>query len=62
MTLSVSLALYGTPERIRTSDLSLRKALLYPAELREQKKDTQPLLEVFSLARPGAIFNRRRVF
>ncbi len=26
--------LYGPPERIRTSDLSLRRAALYPAELR----------------------------
>jgi hypothetical protein len=25
---------YGAPERIRTSDLSLRRAALYPAELR----------------------------
>ncbi len=26
----------GTPERIRTSDLCLRRATLYPAELRAQ--------------------------
>lgn len=28
--------LFGTPERIRTSDLCLRRATLYPAELRAQ--------------------------
>ena len=27
----------GAPERIRTSDLCLRRAALYPAELRAQK-------------------------
>jgi hypothetical protein len=26
--------IFGAPERIRTSDLSLRRAALYPAELR----------------------------
>ena len=29
-----SMGNYGTPDRIRTCDLSLRKAALYPAELR----------------------------
>ncbi len=29
-------ARYGAPERIRTSDLCLRRAALYPAELRVQ--------------------------
>ena len=28
----------GAPERIRTSDLSLRRAALYPAELRAQNR------------------------
>ena len=28
----------GAPEPIRTVDLPLRRGLLYPAELREQKK------------------------
>ena len=28
----------GTPERIRTSDLLLRRQTLYPAELRARKK------------------------
>ncbi len=29
---------FGAPERIRTSDLSLRRAALYPAELRAQNR------------------------
>ena|GEM_PF-5311996 len=29
---------YGAPERIRTSDLCLRRAALYPAELRAHSK------------------------
>ena len=34
VTIAAGLDLYGPPERIRTSDLCLRRAALYPAELR----------------------------
>ena len=36
----VSLEFHGAPERIRTSDLCLRRATLYPAELRARNRET----------------------
>ncbi len=38
-TASVSILVLGPPERIRTSDLRLRRATLYPAELRADIRD-----------------------
>jgi hypothetical protein len=35
-TISTILKFFGTPERVRTSDLRLRRPLLYPAELQAQ--------------------------
>ena len=52
----------GTPGRIRTCDLWLRKPTLYPAELRVQMSEEEGKLAFLLLANaaPESVFRRRR--
>src|SRR6185437_6658051 len=58
-----SLTKTGAPDRIRTYDLCLRRAALYPAELRVQERAQEKWIPVFRGARdqnnPRAIAQRR---